>query len=202
MDAYAAKHQGLAPVVIMPDLSMGGGARWPLCLDSDVADSATYLGEDVPAWARTTLGAGTAGSRQWAIGGLSSGGTCAMQLAANYPQVYPTFLDLSGETEPSIHGGRQKLIEDYFDGDEDAFIRQNAVDVLAARKFPGSAGRFVVGAADGKYGSDMQPVFAAAKKAGMDVRLQEAPGGHSWRLWSAALSSELPWLMQRLGLAP
>ncbi|MFC8936215.1 alpha/beta hydrolase-fold protein [Rhodococcus sp. NPDC057135] len=28
--------------------------------------------------------------RAWAIGGLSYGGTCALQLATNYPQIFPT----------------------------------------------------------------------------------------------------------------
>jgi enterochelin esterase-like enzyme len=200
MDGYASRHRGLAPVVIMPDLSMGASA-WPLCLDSKVARSATYLAVDVPAWARTTLGAGTAGSRQWAIGGLSSGGTCSMQLAANYPQIYPTFLDMSGETEPTIHGGRKQLIHDYFGGSAASFTKQNAMDVLAARKFPGTAGRFLVGASDTKYGQQMVPVLAAARASGMQVRLQKVPGGHNWHLWSAALPGQLPWLMQRLGLA-
>ncbi|MFD1213257.1 alpha/beta hydrolase [Arthrobacter sp. GCM10027362] len=201
MDDYAAEHDGLAPVVIMPDLSMGGAAAWPLCLDSQVAKSATYLAVDVPAWVRTTLGAGTAGSRQWAIGGLSSGGTCAMQLAANYPQAYPTFLDMSGEIEPAVHGGRRKLVQQYFGGSEARFRKQNALDVLAAREFPDTAGKFVVGASDAKYGAALARVFAAAREAGMDVRLEKFPGGHSWHLWSAALPAQMPWLMQRLGVS-
>ncbi|MCG2623719.1 esterase family protein [Arthrobacter sp. I2-34] len=201
MDSYAAEHHGLAPVVIMPDLSMGGAAKWPLCLDSQVARSATYLAVDVPAWVRTTLGAGTANSRQWGIAGLSSGGTCTMQLAANYPQVYPRFLDMSGETEPYVHGGRTRLLRDYFAGDKTAFSRQNALDVLAVRKFPGTVGKFVAGESDAKYGAEMLPVYAAARKAGMDVTFEKASGGHNWRLWSAALAREMPWLMRQLGLA-
>ncbi|MCG2624537.1 hypothetical protein LVY72_21850 [Arthrobacter sp. I2-34] len=150
----------------MPDLSMGGASRWPLCLDSQVARSATYLSVDVPAWVHSTLGAGTAGSRQWAIGGLSSGGTCALQLAVNFPQAYPTFLDLSGETQPSVRGGRARLVDEYFDGDEDAFIAQNALDVLARHRFPHTAGRFVAGTADSKYGTELDPLYGFSTAAG------------------------------------
>ncbi|MFF5790635.1 alpha/beta hydrolase-fold protein [Paeniglutamicibacter sp. NPDC012692] len=200
MDSYAAAHRGLAPVVVMPDLSMGGASRWPLCLDSGVARSATYLGVDVPAWVRGTLGAGTASKRQWAIGGLSSGGTCALQLAVNFPQAYPTFLDLSGESEPSVHGGRDRLVREYFDGDPDAFAAQNAQDVLARRTFPGTAGRFVAGIEDNKYGNELDPLYAAARKAGMQVRFDKVPGTHSWHMWAAELPRQMPWLMQRTGL--
>jgi S-formylglutathione hydrolase FrmB len=202
MDNYAAAHHGLAPVVVMPDLSMDGASTWPLCLDSTVAKSATYLGVDVPHWVRSTLGAGTAGNRQWAIGGLSSGGTCALQLAVNFPQTYPTFLDMSGEAEPSVHGGRGRLVDDYFDGDEDAFTAQNALDLLSGHKFRGTAGHFVAGTADSKYGTELDPLYAAAKTAGMHVQFDKVPGGHSWRMWSSQLPRQLPWLMHRTGLVP
>lgn len=202
MDRYAAAHRGLAPVVVMPDLSMGGASTWPLCMDSPVAQSATYLGIDVPAWVRGTLGAGTAETRQWAIGGLSSGGTCALQLAVNFPQAYPTFLDLSGESEPSIHGGRDRLVEEYFDGDTEAFTAQNALDVLHRQKFPGSAGRFVSGIEDSKYGIELDPLYAAAQESAMQVQFDKVPGNHSWRMWSTELPRQLPWLMQRAGLVP
>jgi S-formylglutathione hydrolase FrmB len=202
MDNYAAAHHGLAPVVVMPDLSPGGGSKWPLCLDSQVARSATYLGVDVPHWVHSTLGAGTAGSRQWAIGGLSSGGTCALQIAVNFPQAYPTFLDMSGESEPSIHGGRKQLVDDYFDGDEEAFTAQNAMDVLTRHRFLAMAGVFVSGTADSKYGTELDPLYTAAKKAGMQVQFDKVPGGHSWRMWSAELPRQMPWLMHRTGLTP
>jgi S-formylglutathione hydrolase FrmB len=202
MDNYAAAHRGLAPVVVMPDLSARGASKLPLCLDSRVDHSATYLGVDVPHWVRNTLGAGTAGRRQWAIGGLSSGGTCAFQIAVNFPRAYSAFLDLSGETEPSIHGGRGLLVDEYFDGNEKAFTHQNALNVLNRHKFPETAGFFVSGTADNKYGTELDPLYAAARQAGMHVRFDKVPGGHSWRMWSAQLPRHMPWLMHRTGLVP
>ena len=41
-------------------------------------------------------------SEGWAVGGVSYGGTCALQLATNHPDVYPTFLDISGSAEPTL----------------------------------------------------------------------------------------------------
>ncbi|HXF03101.1 MAG TPA: alpha/beta hydrolase-fold protein [Arthrobacter sp.] len=202
MDSYAAAHRGLAPVVVMPDLSAPRGSKLPLCLDSPVDHSATYLGVDVPRWVRHTLGAGTAGVRQWAIGGLSSGGTCALQIAVNFPRAYSSFLDMSGETEPSIHGGRVQLIDEYFNGDEKAFIHQNALNVLAGHRFPKTAGRFVSGISDNKYGTELDALYTATRQAGMHVQFLKVSGGHSWRMWSAELPRQMPWLMRRTGLTP
>jgi enterochelin esterase-like enzyme len=202
MDNYAAEHHGLAPVVVMPDLSARGANKLPLCLDSPVDHSATYLGVDVPRWVRQTLGAGTAGGRQWAIGGLSSGGTCALQIAVNFPRAYSSFLDMSGETEPSIHGGRGQLVDEYFNGDEKAFTNQNALNMLTRLKFPETAGRFVSGTSDNKYGTELDPLYTAARNAGMHVRFVKVPGGHSWRMWSTELPRQIPWLMRMAGLVP
>jgi S-formylglutathione hydrolase FrmB len=203
LDAFASRHQGLAPVVIMPDLAGPPGGVPPLCLDSPRGHSATYLAVDVPAWARRVLGAGgtAAGQDRWAIGGLSAGGTCAAQLAATHPDVYRVFLDLSGELEPDIRGGRQAVVARYFGGDQAAFARQNAVDLLARRKYPHTSGRFVSGSSDAVYGPQLRTVYGAARGAGMDVQFQTLPGGHSWQVWSPALARNLPWLAAKLGLA-
>lgn len=200
MDAFAAEHAGLAPVVVMPDASNADNAHWPLCLDSAVSKSATYLALDLPAWVQQHLASGLDGGRQWAVAGYSYGGTCAMQLAANFPAVYPTFIDISGETEPMIEAGRSALIDAYFNGDAAAFARQNALDLLAAQTFPNSAGIVVAGTDDAVYAPQARTVFAAAQAAGMDVTFQELPGGHSWEVWQAGLSQNLNWLGGRLGI--
>ena len=100
MDAYAAAHKGLAPVVVMPD-SLGSELANPVCLDSSLGNVATYLTVDVPGWIRKHLQVDTEPS-SWAIGGLSAGGTCSLQMALTAPQVYPTFVDISGQAEPTL----------------------------------------------------------------------------------------------------
>jgi len=200
MDDFAAAHGGLAPVVVVPDLSGGGAANWPLCLDSNLSKSATYLAVDLPAWVRANLASGLTDARQWAVGGYSYGGTCSMQLAVNFPQVYPTFLDIAGENEPTVPGGRDALVNLYFGGDSAAFTAQNALDRLGAQQFPDSAGIIVVGKGDAVYAPQGQQVYDAAKAAGMDVQFQELDGGHSWAVWKAGLVNNLDWLSGRLGI--
>jgi S-formylglutathione hydrolase FrmB len=197
MDAFAARHAGLAPVVVVADAD---GARWhnPMCMDSRLGNVATYLAVDVPEWTKAHLQVDP-DPQAWAIGGLSSGGTCALQIEANYPQTYPTFLDFSGATEPSL-GDHRRSVQAAFGGDESAFRRVNPTELLRTHRYPNSAGIFVVGSRDKEYKADQEAMYHAAKRAGMDVSYAEYPGGHSWLVWSAALRGEIGWLARRLGL--
>ncbi|MFI2332525.1 alpha/beta hydrolase [Nocardia rhamnosiphila] len=197
MDAYAAGHRGLAPIVVLAD-GTGGRLRNPLCVDSHLGNAATYLSVDVPAWVRTHLQVDP-DPRAWAVGGLSSGGTCAMQLATTRPDVYPTFLDMSGQAEPAL-GDRDTTIREVFGGDAAAFARNDPAELLAHNSYPGSAGGFVVGLEDTEYRAAVERLAAAARAAGMDVHLTEVPGRHSFTVWSTGLEKEMPWLGHRLGL--
>lgn len=197
MDDFAREHSGLSPVVVVPD-GTGSEIANPLCVDSALGKTDTYLSRDVPAWIESTLQVDTDHST-WVVGGLSYGGTCSIQLATNHPDVYPNFLDLSGQAEPTL-GDRGRTVSEIFGGDEAAFVAVNPMDLLKKRTYPDSAGAFVVGAEDNDYRPGQQAMYDAAKAAGMDVRYLEVPGGHSFAVWSEGLRQELPWLMQRVGL--
>jgi S-formylglutathione hydrolase FrmB len=199
MDAFAAAHDGLAPVVVMPD-HLGDPLDNPLCMDSRLGNVATYLSVDVPTWIRETLQVDPDPSG-WAIGGLSNGGTCSLQMAVNAPQVYPTFVDISGEDEPSL-GDHASTVQAAFGGDEAAFAAVNPLDVMARKRFPDTAGFLVAGEQDTVYGPQAQRVLAACRAAGMDVRLVLKPGGHTWDVWGPGLQDALPWLAGRLGMTP
>lgn len=202
MDAYAAAHKGLAPVVVLPDASASTGPTPSLCLDSNYGRAGTYLSTDVPAWVRDTLGVGTHAATDWAIAGFSYGGTCSLTLATGHPDIYPTFLDISGEDKPTIEAGQDALIRNYFSGDAAAFAAQNPLDVIAAKPLPDIAGIITVGADDSFYRSQGEEVAAAMTKAGIDVQLQTVPGGHTWEAWKAGLQNNVDWLMQRYGVVP
>jgi enterochelin esterase-like enzyme len=199
MNAFAAAHAGLAPVVVVAD-PLGSELGRTLCVDSRAGNAYTYLSVDVPAWIRAHLQVDP-DSRHWAVGGYSAGGTCALQLAVNAPTVYPTFLDISGQDEPTV-GSRARTIAEVFAGDAAAFKRVNPLDVLASRRSPGSAGLIVAGREDALYRPQARAVLAAARSAGMRVDYFELPGGHAWHVWAGGLEHGLPWIATTTGLTP
>lgn len=199
MDAYARAHAGLAPVVVVPD-PLGSRLAQPLCVDGPRGRAFTYLTVDVPAWIKNSLQVDRDAAR-WAVAGNSAGGTCAMQLAVNAPSVYPTFVDMSGQEEPTL-GTRQRTINDVFGGDAAAFQRVNPLDVLASGRLRGAglAGAVTVGGQDTRYGPQARRVYQALRAGGVDARYLEVPGGHSWQVWSEALRLTMPFVAARTGL--
>ncbi|PYE14596.1 S-formylglutathione hydrolase FrmB [Williamsia limnetica] len=197
MDQYAAANEGLSPVVVVADAT-GDELANPLCMDSKLGNVATYLAKDVPDWTKQNLQVDS-DPKAWAIGGLSYGGTCSLQMTTNYPEIYPTFLDMSGQLEPTL-GDRKRTVDQAFGGDSAKFTAVNPMDIMKTKQFPGVAGAFVVGKDDAEYRPGLTQVFQAAQAAGMDVHFDTVPGGHSFAVWSAGLKLEMPWLGKRLGL--
>jgi len=198
LDAFAAQHDGLAPVVVIPD-DLTRVTLNPMCLDSRLGNAFTYLTEDVPNWIANHLQVDL-NPKSWAFGGFSNGGTCALQLAVTAPHRYPTFLDLGGDDRPST-GTVTQTVSAAFGGDAARFHRVNPLDILARQRFPGVAGQFAIGL-DDPYRPATERAYQASRAAGMDVRLHESPGGHSWTVWGPAFTTALPWLAQRQGMLP
>ena len=120
LDAYAAAHHGLAPVAVMPDAT-GSTVGNTLCMDSKLGNAETYLTTDLEAWVTANLQVASPDSG-WTVGGFSFGGTCAVQLSVRAPYLYRTFLDLSGQREPTL-GNHKETVKKAFNGDEGAFTR-------------------------------------------------------------------------------
>jgi S-formylglutathione hydrolase FrmB len=198
MDKWTATHQGLGPVVVMPDW-LGAVTANPLCMDSALGRDDTYLARDVPEWAISALQVDPATTR-WAVAGFSSGGTCALQLAVAHPSLFPTFIDMSGQREPTL-GGRARTVAATFGGNVAAFDAVDPLHELARHRYPGTAGLVAVGAQDNFFRPQARAVAAAARAAGMSITYRAFPGTHSWSVWHAAFSQALPWLAARMGLS-
>jgi enterochelin esterase-like enzyme len=198
-DSYARQHNGLAPIVVIPD-QLGAPDLNPMCVDSPEGNSATYLTVDVPRWITTHLHV-LIDRKDWAIGGFSQGGTCSAQLGAANPSLYGSILDISGQAVPH-HGSIPSTVTHAFGGSQKAFAAAAPSAVLAAHApYPGTLGIFIVGADDSRYGHDSVTVSRAARKAGMTVHFAVSPGsGHDWRTVHFALRRALPQLMTHWGL--
>lgn len=201
MDAFAARHGGAAPIVVVAD-GLGDTEANPMCMDSDLGNAATYLSVDVPHWIRSNFRV-SSDPRAWAVGGYSYGGTCALQLAVTAPSVYPTFLDISGEDEQR-RGTRSESVAAAYGTDTPAnevrFERTTPLNILSRNSFPDSAGGFVVGVDDEEFRPQTERAFEAAVASGVDAHYSELPGGHSMQVWAPALEQEMDWLGGRLGL--
>ncbi|MBN9792746.1 MULTISPECIES: alpha/beta hydrolase family protein [unclassified Pseudonocardia] len=199
LDEFAAAHRGLAPVVVVPDAT-GGTFDNPLCMDSRRGAAETYLRRDVPDWIRRTFDVDP-DPRSWTIGGFSYGGTCALQLAVRAPEVYPAFLDVGGQDQPSL-GTREETVGALFGGDDAAFRAADPQELLRTRRYDGVSGTVVVGADEGGDVERARRLAELARTSGMDVRYLVLPGGHSWAVATAALQLALPGVAARGGLVP
>ncbi|WP_286276672.1 alpha/beta hydrolase [Naasia aerilata] len=169
-------------------------------MDGPLGNSAGYLTEDVPEWVRRHLPV-SADRADWAIAGFSQGGTCALQLAAGFPDLFGSFLDISGERAPTL-GSERATIERGFGGDEDAYRAATPRALLeAAAPYPDTAALFVAGERDLKYSAAMREVSRQAAAAGMAVTVLVAPGtAHDWNTARYGFREGFERLLPRWGI--
>ncbi len=200
LDAWAATHHGLTPIVVVPD-QLGAPDRNPMCVDSKLGNSASYLTVDVPAWIRAHYRVAAAPGG-WAIAGFSQGGTCSIQLGADHPELYGTVLDISGELAPKA-GNPQQTVQAGFAGSAAAYAAAAPSAILAAHA-PYRALHiiFAVGGDDTRYIAWTNTLKAAAERAGATTDLLVSPGtAHDWHTVVYALTRALPLLVAHTGSA-
>lgn len=199
LDAFALAHHGLAPIVVIPD-QLGAPQNNPMCVDSPLGNSASYLTVDVPAWIRTHLNVRSDRS-DWAIGGFSQGGTCAIQLGAKHPELYGGILDISGQLAPH-RGSVAATIHDAFGGSAASYRAATPLSLLAVgAPYSDTFAVFASGQNDARFNPGAVTVATAAAAAGMTVRSIVSPGtAHDWRTVQYALRTAIPLLAERWGL--
>ncbi len=200
LNSYSQSHAGLAPIVIVPD-QLGSAYRNPMCVDSALGNSATYLTVDVRNWVLAHLNVARNPS-DWAIGGYSQGGTCSIQLGAAHPEIFGSVVDVSGELAPSL-GSMQNTIRAGFAGSVAAYEAAKPVTVLAAHApYADSVAIFGVGQNDPRFAPSQHRVADAAAKAGMKVTFVTSPGtAHDWHTVRYTVERALPILYARWGLS-
>ena len=198
-DAYAAAHHGYAPIVVVPD-QLGSPENNPMCVDSPLGNSATYLTVDVPAWIRANL-AVSASPAGWALAGFSQGATCTMQLGAAHPELFGTLLAIGSELTPRV-GSISNTIDVGFGGSASAFAAAAPSAILAAHApYTGLNAIIAVGSDDARYLPWAKTLAADAEKAGVKTQLLISPGtAHDWHTVIYAWTTALPQIAVDLGL--
>ncbi|ARC58128.1 hypothetical protein AS850_13675 [Frondihabitans sp. 762G35] len=199
LDALAAKHGGLAPIVVVPD-QLGPHSANPMCVDGPLGNSATYILGDVTTWIGTHLHV-ERDRRDWAIGGFSQGGTCALQFATAHPETFGSFIDVSGERYPTLANDRL-AIEKGFGGSTAAFDRAKPAAIMAAHgPYDDLFGFFAVGADDAKYTRNTEIMTRLSVDAGITVERFAVPhAGHDWTTATQGFAHGLAAIYPRLGL--
>lgn len=202
LDAYAAQHDGLAPIAVVAD-QVGSAVVDTACADSSAYGNAkTYITEDVVSWVRQNLHV-IDDPRYWAIGGYSNGGGCAITFAAEDPGTWKNVMDISGEPFP---GSEQvaNVTQTMYGGSEAAFEASKPVNILAAHPgvYGGMTAAFTAGGDDPDYVQAAATVSAAAKAAGMTVSNDVIPGvGHTGDALTTGLQITVGKMYPALGLA-
>jgi S-formylglutathione hydrolase FrmB len=200
LDAFAAKNHGLAPIVVVPD-QLSADAHNPMCVDGALGDSATYITTDVVDYVTNHFHVAS-GPRAWTIGGFSQGGTCSIQFATSRPDLFSTFIDVSGELGPSL-GDEETTIAQGFAGNRAAYEAAQPQAIMAEHgPYEDTAAFFAVGATDARYGRIMTANSAAAARAGMAVTRYVSPGsGHDWTTATNGFAHGIGQFYPRMGLS-
>ncbi|HET9730924.1 MAG TPA: alpha/beta hydrolase-fold protein, partial [Acidimicrobiia bacterium] len=197
-DAYAAAHDGFAPVLVMPDVN---GVSWwhdSECVDGPMGNAETYLTVDVRNAVSRTFGTRRDGAA-WAVAGLSEGGSCALQMGLRHPDLFGAVGDFSGDDHPWVSGGLRKL----FWGSTLSQLQQSerAYDPRALlASWHGTdhpAIYFAAGRSDSTF-PKMQRLLAQARGDGLPARIDPISGGHTFYLWQVCFENSLPWIMSYL----
>jgi S-formylglutathione hydrolase FrmB len=199
-DAFARKHVGLAPILVLPDAN-GSFLADSECLDGAHGNIETYLTEDVPAFVVDRFGASDDPGR-WAIGGASMGGMCAMMLTLRHPDRFRTFADFSGFVGPRSGDTNrvEETVDELFDGDRGAFLAHEPLELLADGTFTGMGAWFGAGSDDAIPIAAVDRLAPATRSAGIETCVDEVEGGHTFVTFRILLARAFPWLAMRLGI--
>jgi S-formylglutathione hydrolase FrmB len=200
--AFAKQHNGVAPILVMPDIN-GGLTADSECMNSSMFGQVeTYLTKTVPEFMQKDFNARTrVGS--FAIAGLSEGGTCAVTLALNNPQEYPAFANYSGLVSPQYQEDtEQQTIADLFDGSTANYNAHNPPYLLAHNRYAGLSGWFEAGQQDPVSEQAAHTLQGLSAKAGIDTCITTPPGAHNFDFFTLAFQNSLPWLSWKLKLTP
>ncbi|WP_431277197.1 alpha/beta hydrolase-fold protein [Leifsonia poae] len=199
MDEFAAKHKGLAPIVVAAD-QLGGPNRNPMCVDSALGRSATYLLSDVPNWIKAHFRV-SSDPAAWGVFGYSQGATCAVQFASGHPGIFGSALASSSELGPTL-GGEKTTIAKGFGGSAAAYRAAQPSALMAAHApYKDSLLILGVGQNDAKYTAFAQALYVDASRAGITTHLFSSPGtAHDWHTVQHTLAVGFPLIAAHMGL--
>ncbi|MEI8361429.1 MAG: alpha/beta hydrolase-fold protein [bacterium] len=125
-----------------------------------------------------------------AIGGLSSGGFGAINLALRHQDIFGNVVALSGYgiIDQNVLSGR--LIQ----GSQQTIHNNTPLDYIPSLTTTSTKLILIVGRNDNSVIAENRALETALAKKGFDVTLTLANGVHNWKFWSEHLPDGLSWL--------
>ncbi|WKR21419.1 hypothetical protein AIF0345_1330 [Actinomyces israelii] len=187
----AAIDDGRLPptIVAIPSLNADATQRSePDCADIvGHAKVGTWIQQDVPKMIRATFPGVRTDRQAWALGGVSSGGYCAVWTAIMRSDVYATAASLSGYDVPDVGGLASPELRD-----------ANTLSTLVARQRHAPINLWLLGAQDDPLANGTVTALPAAVGKGDTAEaVRPGAGGHSWSLWKEQTTAFLTWWGQR-----
>jgi S-formylglutathione hydrolase FrmB len=217
IDEFAAEHAGISPVLVFVDAA-GAFSNDTECVNGRRGNVADHLTKDAVPYVISHFGV-SSDPANWGIVGWSMGGTCAMNLALKYPELFSAFVDIDGDLFPNA-GDREQTIARLFDGHANAFASFDPTTVIIDHgRYTGLAGWFGVSATiatvhhDGTVGEAAagqvprpqdtpnvaKYLCALASGHGVECSVVAQGGKHDWQSGAQAFKDALPWLAGKIG---
>lgn len=201
---YARTHNGEAPILLLMDPT-GGFNNDTECVDGPRGMVDTRLTKELRPYLISTFDAESTAAG-WGVAGWSMGGTCAIGFVTKHPDLFSTFLDISGDIGPNA-GNKQKTIAALYGGNAAAWAANDPSTVMATHgPYNGVSGWFQteghwsrrLGAYDSAQIRATRQLSAIAEQNGIITVVRTMRGTHTWPFAERAFADALPWLMQRL----
>jgi len=191
LDDLLAKHRIAPFIVVLPDVN-GGYRRDTECEDiAGGPKTQTYLVRDVVDYVDANYR--TIPNRDArVIGGLSTGGYCAINLALRHQDVFSGIVSHSGYDRPdhNLYTG------DLFGSDRQAERANTPSEYLPTITLTKPLGVYLdVGASDNGSRVESVALQRIFERRGVSVTFHDyADESHSWQAWRRNLFSSLPWV--------
>lgn len=204
LDEFAAKHNGLAPIVITADQLGAAGVQDPACADSaKYGNAETYITTDVVNWANANLNV-IQDPKYWTIAGYSNGGGCAAKYGAKHPDLFKNIISVSGEEFPGSEGV-DAATADIYGGDTTAFEASKPITIMKAAPsgtYAGMTAIFTAGSEDPTFAAAATAVSQATEAVGIATTLFLVQGAdHGGDAVSGGLTEGFNVLYPVLGLS-
>lgn len=198
MNSFASRHKGLAPIVAVVDYG-GTNDIDTECVNSKLGAVETYLAKDVPNYLKAHFQT-SLDPKDWTIAGYSAGGTCSTLMALRNPNVYQNFMNISGDSYPSLSSPEESLAI-LFNGSQQ-YKDEHTPNLLLEKGnklYSTMNGWYSIGAQDKQSQLNrLDTQTTLARKAGLNVHYSTPTGHHDFITWKKGYVDGLVWMMNQI----